>query len=145
MAKKRKGKGNFSHHGGVSLDFYGFQELLEKITNAGGNLEDALSRSLQASAKPIENDLREFMSKHHQTGETIGSFQNIHSVDRVGGYVYYKLGFDKKKGGLPALYLDIGTPTIKPSFFVYYAFKNNVDRVKHEQEQALIELLEELM
>ena len=143
MAKKKKG--NFSHNGGVSLDFYGFQELLEKITKAGGNLEDALSKSLQASAKPIENDLRSFMSKHHRSGATIRSFENVHSVDRVGGYVYYKLGFNKDKGGLPALFLDIGTPTIKPTFFVYYAFTSNADRVKKEQEQALIELLEDLM
>lgn len=143
MAKKKKGK--FSHNGGVSLDFYGFQELLEKITKVGGNLEDALSKSLQASAKPIENDLREFMNKHHKTGDTIGSFENIHSVDRVGGYVYYKLGFNKDNGGLPALYLDVGTPTIKPSFFVYYAFTNNADRVKQEQEQALLKILEDLM
>lgn len=143
MAKKKKG--NFSHHGGVSLDFYGFEELLQKIIDAGGNLEDALSRSLVASSKPIEKDLLNFMSRHRLTGQTVRAFNNVHDVDRNRGFISYKLGFDIKKGGLPALFLDVGTPKIKPSFFVYYAFKNNADSVKREQENALMEVFEELM
>lgn len=142
MAKK---KGSFSHHGGVSLDFYGFEELLQKIIDAGGDLEDSLSQSLKASAKPISNDLTSFMRKHHRTGDTLRSFEDVHDVDKMRGIIHYKLGFDIKKGGLPALFLDLGTPTMKPTFFVYYAFKNNEDRVKREQENALLEILEDLM
>lgn len=143
MAKK---KGNFSHHGGVSLDFYGFQELVDKIADAGGSLEDVLARTIQASARPIKNDLIGFMEpKHHVSGRTIKSFEDVHSIDRSRGFVFYKLGFNKDKGGLPALYFDLGVPTIKPTFFVYYAFKNNADRVKREQENALLEILEDLI
>lgn len=142
MAKK---KGSFSHHGGVSLDFYGFEELLQKIIDAGGSLEDSLAKSLKASAKPIEKDLTGFMSKHILTGDTMRSFQNVHDVDRNRGFISYKLGFDIKKGGLPALFFDLGTPKMKPTFFVYYAFRNNTDRVKREQENALHEILEDLM
>ena len=145
MAKKKKGKGNFSHHGGVTLDFYGFEELLQKIIDAGGDLEDSLARSLEASAKPIANDLTGFMRKHYRTGETLRSFEDIHDIDRNRGFISYKLGFDIKKGGLPALFFDLGTPTMRPTFFVYYAFKNNADRVKREQENALLEILEDLM
>ncbi len=142
---KRKKSGNFSYKGGVSLDFYGFEELLQKIVNAGGNLETALTRSLVASSKPIEHDLLNYMEKHRLTGKTIESFQNVYDVDRIGGYIRYKLGFDIKQGGLPALFLDLGTPKIKPSFFVYYAFMNNADNVKKEQEIALREVFKELL
>lgn len=143
MAKK---KGSFSYHGGVKLDFYGFQELIDKIADAGGNLEDVLSKTIQDSAKPISKDLTTFMEpEHHYSGDTIGSFEDIHSVDRMKGIIHYKLGFDIKKGGLPALFFDVGAPTITPTFFVYYAFKNNVDRVKMEQEKALMKILEDLM
>lgn len=152
MAKKRsRKKGNFSHHGGVTLDFYGFEELLQKIIDAGGDLEDSLAKSLEASAKPIANDLTGFMREHHRTGKTLRSFEDVHSIDRARGFIFYKLGFNKDKDGLPALYLDVGTktelgaPRIEPTFFVYYAFKNNADRVKREQENALLEILEELM
>lgn len=146
---KRGGTGNkngkFSHSGRVSLDFYGFSELLQKIDDAGGNVTDALSKSLVASSKPIERDLGEFMVKHHRTGRTISSFENLLNVDRMGLFIDYKLGFNKDKHGLPALFLDIGTPTQNPHYFIYYAFNNNVDRVKAEQEKALREILEELM
>lgn len=145
MAKKKKGKGNFSHHGGVSLDFYGFEELLQKIIDAGGNLEDSLAKSLEASAKPISNDLTSFMRMHKRTGKTLKSFEDVHSIDRTRGFIFYKLGFNKDNDGLPALFLDIGTPTQDATFFVYYAFKNNADRVKREQENALLEILEELI
>ena len=147
MAKKKKSKkkGQFSHHGGVWLDFYGFEELLQKIIDAGGDLEDSLARSVKASAKPIANDLTGFMSKHVHTGDTMRSFENVHSVDRNRGFIHYKLGFNLDKDGEPAIFFDLGAPTIKPTYFVYYAFTNNADRVKREQENALLEILEELM
>lgn len=149
MAKKRrrkgKGKGNFSHGGYVGLDFFGFEEILQKISDAEGNVVDAVVKAAKASAKPIEADLLKFIRNHHLTGETEASFKNMYDMKKGYGIISYKLGFDKDNGGLPALFLDIGTPTITPSFFVYYAFRNNVDRVKAEQEEALKEVLRELM
>lgn len=142
---KRKARGTFSHSGTVGLDFYGFDELLRKIVDAGGKLEDALVESLKASSEPIGADLLLFMAKHHRTGDTAASFTDVVDVEKTGGYIWYKLGFDIKKGGLPALFLDIGTPTITPSFFVYYAFENNMDRVVQAQEHALKKVLKELM
>lgn len=149
MAKRKqtKKKGTFSHSGRVALNFYGMEELVQKIVDAGGKVEPALRRSIKASAVPIEKDLRNFMAKHYKTGETISSLTSIQEIEGLGssGYITYKLGFDIKKGGLPALFLDIGTPKITPSFFVYYAFQNNLDNSIREQENALKEVLEELM
>lgn len=149
MARK---KGTFSYkRGDVSLDFYGFEDLLNKIVQAGGKLDDVIVRAIKASSKPIENDLLAFMRKHTKpvskisTGATMESFTNVGDVQRTGGYVWYKLGFDIKEGGLPALFLDIGTPKITPSFFVYYAFSKNMDNAKREQEQALQEAFKELL
>lgn len=146
MGKRRgKSKGNFSHGGYVGLDFFGFEEILQKISDAEGNVVDAVVKAAKASAKPIEADLLKFIRSHRLTGDTEDSFTNIHDMKKGYGIISYKLGFDKNNGGLPALFLDIGTPTIKPSFFVYYAFRNNVDRVKAEQEEALKEALRELL
>ena len=152
MAKKRrrkgKGKGNFSHHGSVTVDFFGFEEYLQKIADAEGNIVDAVVKAAKASAKPIEADLLGFIRPITREGDyvhTIDAFRNVHDMKKGYGIISYKLGFDKDNGGLPALFLDIGTPTITPSFFVYYAFRNNVDRVKAEQEEALKEVLRELM
>lgn len=144
MAKK---KGTFSGNGRVALNFYGMEELVQKIVDAGGKVEPALVRAIKASSKPIANDLQGYMRKHRRSGATIESFTNIQELTGLGhsGYITYKLGFDIKKDGLPALFLDIGTPKITPSFFVYYAFENNADAVIREQENALKEVLEELM
>lgn len=155
MAKKpRRSKSGFSYKkNGVSLDFYGHQELLQKIIDAGGKLDDALTRSLVASSKPIENDLLGWLQTNHPriTGETEDSFVNAHQIDKSGGYISYKLGFDVENGGLVALYFDLGTkdkfgsPLIEPSYFVYYAFTRNVDRVKAEQEKELLKVFKELV
>lgn len=138
-------KGNFSHKGGVTVDFFGFEELLQKIDDAGGNVVDAVVEAAKASSKPIKADLLGFMAKHRLTGATEASFTDVQEVKKGYGIISYKLGFDKEHDGLPALFLDIGTPTIKPTFFVYHAFEDNVDKVKAEQEAALRKAFEELM
>lgn len=142
MAKR---KGTFSHGGGWGMDFYGFEDLLLKIKAAEGNVEAAVMDALHEGAKPIEADLLLFMAKHHRSGTTEGSMTEVVKDFHAGMTIYYSLGFDIKKGGLPALFLDIGTPRIRPSYFVYYAFKNNTDNVKRLQEQALRKALKGLM
>jgi len=142
---KRKGGGKFSYHGGVTVDFFGFEEYLQKIADAEGNIVDAVVKAAKESSKPISADLLSFVAKHHLTGETEASFTDIQEIEKGYGIISYKLGFDIKKGGLAALFLDIGTPKMKPSFFVYYAFQNNVDNVKMMQEKALKQALKELM
>lgn len=140
------GKGNFSYKkAGVSVSFFGFGELLEKIDEAEGNIVDAVVRATKASSKPIKRDLLSYMERHKLTGGTESSFVDVTDIKKGYGRISYKIGFDIKKGGLPALFLDIGTPTIKPSFFVYYAFMSNEDEIKEEQEKALKEALSELL
>ena len=149
MASKRaKGyKGTFSHRKGVGLNFYGLTELLQKIDDAGGSVPEALSRAIQESSAPIGADMLKFMAQHHRTGKTAASYTDVVDIKGYGssGFITYKLGFDTKKGGLPALFLDIGTPTITPSFFVYYAIENNADNVVQAQQRALEKALKELM
>ena len=82
----------------------------------------------------------------------------------------YKVGFELKKGalaGLPALFLDLGTrphnvtrkifggkgptgdrkvkaPYIKPTYFVYYAFKNSENDMMRASQKAMKEILDEV-
>lgn len=142
MARK---KGTFSHGGGWGMDFYGFEDLLLKIHEAEGSIMPAVMDALQEGARPIQADLLRFMAKHHLTGTTEGSMTEALHKWNAGMMLYYEMGFDIKKGGLPALFLDIGTPKIAPSFFVYYAFKENSDNVRALQEKALRKALKGLM
>lgn len=142
MAKR---KGTFSHGGGWGMDFYGFEELLLKIQQAEGSAGPAIMEALKEGGKPIQADLLMFMAKHHRSGVTADSMTEAMHQSNAGMTLYYEMGFDIKKGGLPALFLDIGTPRIRPSFFVYYAFKNNADNVRMLQEKALKKALKGLM
>lgn len=139
---KRKGKFSKSDS---SIEFYGTEELLRKLVDAGANLEDAMYDALVKSSVPIKDDLLEFIRRHRLTGVTEKSFEDLHELNRAGGYMLFKIGYNIKKGGLPALFLDVGTPKIKPSFFVYHAFENNVSKVKRAQEEALQEAFKELL
>lgn len=138
-------KGTFSHGGLGGMDFYGFEDLLLKIQAAEGNVMEAVMDAMHEGAKPIQGDLLRFMAKHRQTGVTEASMTEATHQFNSGMSLYYEMGFDIKKGGLPALFLDIGTPKIAPSFFVYYAFKENTDNVKMLQEKALKKALKGLM
>lgn len=142
MARKR---GTFSNGGSWGMDFYGFEELLLKIQQAEGSAVPAIMDALKEGAKPIQADLLAFMAKHHRTGDTARSMTEAVHTSNAGMTLYYEMGFDIKKGGLPALFLDLGTPRIRPSFFVYYAFKNNTDNVRMLQEKAIKKALRGLM
>ena len=44
--------------GGIKINLKGFDEMLENIKNAGGDVNQAAERALTASAKIVENELR---------------------------------------------------------------------------------------
>lgn len=97
----------------------------------------------------------DFIRNHKDTGVTEESFSDV-EVKWKGDRLELKTGFDIKKGGLPALFLDIGTPShsgrsgsgvvtgISPSFFIYYALENNAEAIKQKQIETLNEILKEL-
>ena len=60
--------------------------------------------------------------------------------DTVKGVV----GYDVKKGGLPAIFLDVGTPTQKGYFWKYYAVENTRKQVEQIQQETLKKILEGL-
>ncbi len=140
MAKR---KGSFSKKGNF-IEFYGSAELLNKIEDAAGNVNKAVEKALVKSAELPKKDMLDFIRQHKDTGTTEASFVD-NEVKWDGDRLTLKTGFDIKKGGLPALFLDIGTPKIKPSFFVYYAVEKNVNKIKQIQQETLQEILKELM
>lgn len=109
---------------GTYVSLVGAENFLKKVEEWGGNVPDALVRVLQRTAEKPAEEMQNYMSGHIRTGDTYRSFTN--RIERVdANFINYYLGYDMKKGGLPALFLDVGTPKIKPSFFIYYAKKNH--------------------
>ena len=153
MARTR---GTFSNKNeGITL--WGVDELLEKVSAIGENVTDVAAEAMKESADIIEADLRAFMKEHTRPG------QGPHTIDAlstdikkqgtmVSGTTGVKMrnveGYGNIPVGLPALFLDIGTvggPRIKPTFFVYYAYKNNVDRIVQVQREVFRRYISDIM
>lgn len=155
------------------LNFEG-QKLANAIEKAGGNIKPALEAAARKSLPIIQAEFQKFIAEHRLTGETEASLidpsQTVFIWGKnakkrfvgtttkgkkgfTGGSVqvvseddclYFEYGFDAENGGLPALFLDIGTPKIKPSFFIYYAVENNMKQIHDIQMGELRKILKEL-
>lgn len=132
MAKRKRA--------GISIDFYGTSEMLKKIESMGKNVEDAVIQSMKAGAKKPYEEMKSFAEQHKQTGEMLSSLE-ITGPTAKNGIIQMKVGFSIKKGGLPSLFLNYGTPKIAPTFFIDKALENNVDEIKRLQLEALNEIL----
>lgn len=133
MSKTSLGK-----HG--ALEFYGFDELVKKLDMSEKGIKKAVSDALIRSSVYPKKDMLDFIKKHHLTGLTEDSWEDA-NVYWEGTKCKGDIGFSIDKGGIASLMLDIGTPKIKPSFFIYYAINNNRKRIIEEQNRALEEIL----
>ena len=126
---------------------YGVSEMLKSIEAAGGKVDAAVQKAVDASLKIVGDDMQAFMSSHSPgvagTGDTYASFERV-AASIKGGSVVALVGYDVKSGGLPAIFLDVGTPKQKPYFFRYYAVENNRKRIEEIQRATLNEILEGL-
>lgn len=141
MAKKFKGS---SVKRGNLVEMYGVSDLLKKLEAAGGNVDEAVKKAVDNSLELVGMQMQLFMLGHKETGETYGSYEQIKAVVK-GGKVEAMVGYDAKKGGLPSIFLDVGTPTQTPHFYRYYAVENNIDAIKGIQQDTLKEILKGLI
>lgn len=140
MAKKNKYRGS-SLKGGIEM--YGVSDLLKSIEKAGGKVNEAVAKAVDVSLQIVGSDMQNFMSSHKDTGDTYESFEQL-PVVVTGNKVEASVGYNVKKGGLPAIFLDVGTPKQKPYFYRYYAVENNRKRIEEIQRSTLNEILEGL-
>lgn len=122
---------------------YGVSGLLKSIEKADGKVDEAVKKAVDASLQIVGKDMQNFMSGHKHTGDTYDSYEQTPAVIK-GGKVEANVGYNVKKGGLPAIFLDVGTPKQKPYFYRYYAVENNRQRIEEIQRKTLEEILEGL-
>lgn len=140
MAKKFRGS---SVKRGNLIEMYGVSELLKSIEKAGGKVDEAVKKAVDASLDLVGVKMQLFMQQHKQSGETYDSYEQVPA--KVDGYkVTGEVGYNIKNGGLPAIFLDVGTPKQKPYFYRYYAVENSAKEIKELQQQTLNEILEGL-
>lgn len=124
------------------IEFFGTSELLKKIERAGGNVEQACMDALKASVQKPKEEMLQYIRQHHLSGQTEESF--VEEIKQENGKIYCEVGFSIREGGLAALFLNLGTPRIKPSFFIDNAVDHNIDEIKKAQLEALNKAFREL-
>lgn len=130
--------------GGKSkIEFFGTSEILKKIEQAGGNVEQACVDALQKSVEKPKAEMLDFIRAHRLTGVTEDSF--VEDIKQEGNKIYLELGFSIRKGGIAALFLNLGTPKIAPTWFIDNAVDKNIDTIKKAQLDALKETFQGLM
>ena len=124
--------------GGKSrVEFYGTSEILKKMGAAGANVEQACVDALQKSIAAPKAEMLDFIRAHKLTGVTENSF--VEEIRQEGNKIYLELGFSIRKGGIAALFLNLGTPRIAPTWFIDNAVDHNIDAIKKAQLDALKE------
>ena len=131
-----------SYKNNTMLEITGVSELLKKIEKAKGDAVPAVAEMAKKSLGVIGENANQFMKGHKLTGDTLGSYDMHARIE--GDMVKGVVGYDVKKGGLPAIFLDVGTPTQKGYFWKYYAVENTRKQVEQIQQETLKKILEDL-
>ena len=131
-----------SYKNNTMLEITGVSELLKKIEKAKGDAVPAVAEMAKKSLEIIGENANQFMQGHKLTGDTLESYDMHARID--GDTVKGVVGYDVKKGGLPAIFLDVGTPTQKGYFWKYYAVENTRKQVEQIQQETLKKILEDL-
>ena len=137
MAKKYRGS---SIKRGNLIEMYGVSDLLKQIESAGGNVDSAIQKAVEKSLEIVGEKMQSFMAGHKDSGDTYASFEQT-ATKVEDGKVEATVGYNAKKGGLPAIFLDVGTPKQKPHFFRYYAVENSRKQIEEIQQETLKEIL----
>ena len=123
----------------------GVDDILKKIEKANGNVENAVKTALEKSAELPANQMLAYIRQHRHSGDTEQSF--VKEFESIGnGKLKCNVGFkiDKTHHGLPAIFLNVGSPTNEASFFIDHAVDDNLDKIHDIQVEALNDILKEL-
>ena len=142
MANKGKYRGSSIKRGNI-VEMYGVSDLLKKLEAAGGRVDEAAKKAVDNSLELVGMNMQLFMMSHKESGETYASYEQVKASAKDGN-VSAMVGYNAKNGGLPAIFLDVGTPKQKPYLFRYYAVENSSKEIKEIQQETLNEILKGL-
>ena len=137
----------------IKLQLKGFNDLLEKIQKADGNVLTATQNALKDSAEIMQSTLKSEMAQSNVPSDLISampSYQTETVANRVTARVGYKKGSYNPadpSDGYKVVFLNYGTPNrtkhgqVTARGFIERAKKRAKPKMKKQQEQTLKEIL----
>jgi hypothetical protein len=140
----------------IKLQLKGVDEMLERIKNAGGDIDSAAHRCISQSAQVMQDELQAEMRASGVDGGLVSRMpQPEISVNgnRYAAKVGHKMGDynpDDPSDGFKALFWNFGTPNrtkhgkVAAHGYVARAKKNASPKIKKMQQQTLQKILDEV-
>ena len=137
--------------GHVVMEIYGLDELAKELAHLGDDLKPALLKALQESMHPVSREMQDEMRKHTKpngkgwsTGATYDSFVSEQVKSKNKNVIGWRVGYSVRKGGLAAIFWNVGGAHIEPTYFIDKAAYNHIDEVALKQQEVLKKKIEEL-
>lgn len=121
----------------LSLKFAGMEDYIETLVKMGENAHAVVDDTLKQGVDIINEELHTEMRSHRITGETERSIRDSEKVRWTGDKASVKYGFNIKKGGEPAIYLERGGPYQNPTPVLKPAEKRAESRLKDLMERSM--------
>lgn len=106
---------------GISIDFSGFEGLIERLEKLGADIGDIIAEAMEQTAETVEDETAIAMNKsklpaggEYSQGETMASIYRSAKAEKNGVSVEIDIGFDKTMPGAGG-FLITGTPKMQPN------------------------------
>lgn len=132
----------------LKFEFEGFDEIIEKLTNLGGDVRKTAEKALKECHKQVTKDALQAITPHKDTGVTEKSLYTDGKVEWTGTQASIPVGFSISKGGIASIMLMYGTPRMPKDKNLYNALspksKELESKVKQIQEDIFYEEIRRL-
>lgn len=137
----------------MRLDLSGFEELLDKLEEVGGDLKPVVTDALEQAGETIEWDTKDAVSASnlpakgkYSKGATYRSIVSNPKVEWTAGVASIGVGFDYGKEGAGG-YLITGTPKMKPdqALLTMYKKKKYMNKIRAEMSEIVNEAIIDIM
>lgn len=131
------------------VDYFGSDEIIQKLDRAGADVNKLLADALMKSVEKPYREMQSFIENHRKTPAPNSTADTLTKEikddgDKIYLYVGFNLNDSDGKPGLPALFLNYGTPTQGATHFIDNAIENNIDEIKRVQVETLKKALSDL-
>lgn len=128
------------------MEFYGSDALLRQLQDMERRLPQIIAEGMKKSIDPVEKDLHHFTGvEHKQTLATEKSFEEKGFKTKANAKtVNAWVGYNVKKGGEAAIFLQVGTPKMPPRRFLTHILDDHKLEIISAQEKYIQDYVEEL-